>query len=57
MSVNVLDLVRRFRGDALALKIELIDHGYRANLRGHGIDQTRMPVAEAAIEFVLLKLQ
>jgi len=54
--VNVLDLVRRFRGDALPLKIELIDHGYRGRLWGV-IDQTRTPVAEAAIEMVLLKLQ
>jgi SAM-dependent methyltransferase len=57
VSINVLDLVRRFRGEALPLKIELIDHGYRASLWGHGIDQTRMPAAEAAIEIVLLKLQ
>jgi len=57
VSVNVIDLVRRFRDDALPLKIELIDHGYRSKLWGMGIDQTRMPVAEAAIEFVLLKLQ
>jgi SAM-dependent methyltransferase len=56
VSVNVLDLVRRFRGDALPLKIELIDHGYRGRLWGV-IDQTRTPVAEAAIEMVLLKLQ
>lgn len=57
VSVNVLDLVRRFRGEALPLKIELIDHGYRADLWGRGFDQTRTPVAEAAIEFVLQKLQ
>ena len=56
VSVNVLDLVRRFRSEALPVKIELIDHGYRSSLFGHGIDQTRMPAAEAAIEIVLLKL-
>jgi len=56
VSINVIDLVRRFRGDALPLKIELIDHGYRSSLWGRGVDQTRMPAAEAAIEFVLQKL-
>jgi SAM-dependent methyltransferase len=57
VSHNVLDLVRRFRADVLPLKIELIDHGYRPSLWGRGIDQTRTPSAEAAIEFVLQKLQ
>jgi SAM-dependent methyltransferase len=57
VSVNVVDLVHRFRGEALPIKIELIDHGYRPSLFGRGIDQTRMPTTEAAIEFVLLKLQ
>lgn len=56
VSMNVLDLVRRFRGEAQTVKIELIDHGYRASLWGRGIDQTRMPTAEAAIEIVLMKL-
>jgi SAM-dependent methyltransferase len=57
VSVNVLDLVRRFRSEVLPVKIELIDHGYRHNLWGQGLDQTRTPAAEAAIEIVLLKLQ
>jgi len=57
VSMNVIDLVRRFRGEALPIKIELIDHGYRPSLFGRGIDQTRMPAAEAAIEIVLLKLR
>ncbi len=57
VSHNVVDLVRRFRADVLPMKIELIDHGYRPSLWGRGIDQTRLPLAEAAIEFVLQKLQ
>ena len=56
VSHNVVDLVRRFRGDALPLKVELVDHGYRPRLWGI-MDQTRLPMAEAAIELVLLKLQ
>jgi len=56
VSINVLDLVRRFREEVLPLKIELIDHGYRASLWGRGIDQTRTPAAEAAIEIVLQKV-
>jgi SAM-dependent methyltransferase len=56
VSVNVLDLVRAFRARVRPLKVELIDHGYRYRLQGHGIDQTRMPTAEAAIEIVLQKL-
>ncbi len=54
VSVNALDLVRRFRGVVAPLKIELIDHGYRSRLQG--IDQTRTPIAEASIELVLRKL-
>jgi SAM-dependent methyltransferase len=56
VSINVLDLARRFRGSVLPLKIEVLDQGYRTSLWGRGIDQTRFPVAEAAIEFVLMKL-
>lgn len=55
VSVNVLDLVRAFRKRARPIKIELIDHAYRYRLRGRGIDQTRTPTAEAAIEIVLQK--
>ena len=57
VSINVCDLVRRFRAQARAVKIELIDHSYRYNLHGHGFDQTRTPLAESAIEFVLRKLE
>jgi SAM-dependent methyltransferase len=56
VSINVLDMVRRFRNDIMSLKIELIDHGHRPGLWGRGIDQTRMPIAECSIEIVLQKL-
>lgn len=56
VSVNVLDLLRSVRGLVRPLKIEMIDQGYRFGLYGKGLDQTRMPMAEAAIEFVLQKL-
>ena len=54
VSIDVLDVVRRFHGEAPPLKIGLIDHGYRASLWGQDIDQVRMP-AEGAIEIVSLK--
>jgi SAM-dependent methyltransferase len=56
VSINAFDLVRRFRDLVRPIKIELIDHGYRVSLWGTGLDQTRTPVAEAAIEIVLQKL-
>jgi SAM-dependent methyltransferase len=56
VSVNVVDLVRAFRGRARPIKIELIDHGYRYTLQNRGFDQTRTPTSEAAIEIVLQKL-
>lgn len=56
VSVNVLDLLRSVRAIAQPLKIELVDDAYRYGLINRGIDQTRTPMAEAAIEFVLRKL-
>jgi len=56
VSVNVVDLVRAFRGRARPLKIELIDQGYRYSLQNRGFDQTHTPTSEAAIEIVLQKL-
>jgi SAM-dependent methyltransferase len=56
VSVNAVDLVRRFRAQARPIRIELIDHGYRYGLAGSGFDQTRTPLTEAAIEIVLQKL-
>lgn len=56
VSVNVLDLLRSVRSLVQPLKIEQVDNGYRYGLMNRGVDQTRTPIAEAAIEFVLRKL-
>jgi hypothetical protein len=55
VSVNVLDLVQSVASRATPLSISLLDHAHRYDLAGQGIDQTRTPLAEAAIEFVLRK--
>lgn len=54
VSVNVLDLVARVSSLAQPLSIQTIDHAYRFKLPR--FDQTRTPLAECAIEFVLRKL-
>ncbi len=56
VSINVIDLLRHFRPRVKTLRIEQIDHGYRHGLKNYRIDQTRTPIAEAAIEFVVQKL-
>lgn len=56
VSVNVVDLIQRVNTKVRTIKIELIDHAYRYNLHGRGIDQTRMPMAESAIEIVIQKI-
>ena len=56
VSVNVLDLVARVADRVAPLAMHLIDHGYRFGLQNQDIDQTRTPLAEAAIEIVLRKL-
>ncbi len=56
VSVNVLDLVGQFSDQAAILQVQLIDQGYRYSLHGADIDQTRMPMAECGIEFVLRKV-
>jgi len=55
VSVNVLDLLAHFSAHATILQLQLIDQGYRYALHDTGIDQTRMPLAECGIEFVLRK--
>jgi SAM-dependent methyltransferase len=55
VSVNVLDLVQSVVSLATPLSISLLDQGYRYDIKDQGIDQTRTPLAEAAIEFVLRK--
>lgn len=55
VSVNLLDLVRDLAGKADCLSLARIDDGYRYQLAGQGLDQTRTPLAEAAIELVMRK--
>jgi SAM-dependent methyltransferase len=55
VSVNVLDLVRAVGTLALPVSAGVMDHCYRYEAQGRGFDQTRTPMAEAAIEFVLRK--
>lgn len=55
VSVNVLDLLQALGDRVQTVSIELLDHGYRYELQGRGVDQTRTPLAEAGIEFVLRK--
>jgi SAM-dependent methyltransferase len=55
VSVNLLDLVRDLAGQADCLSLARIDDGYRYQLAGQGLDQTRTPLAEAAIELVMSK--
>ncbi|MBN8899200.1 MAG: methyltransferase domain-containing protein, partial [Rhodospirillales bacterium] len=56
VSLNLLDLVREVGDRALPLALGRMDHCYRQALQGSGFDQTRTPMAEAAIEIVLQRL-
>lgn len=55
VSVDVLRLVQSVVDRAAPLSIGLMDHCYRYAIQGRGFDQTRTPMAEAAIEIVLRK--
>lgn len=55
VSVNVLDLLGQLRNSVEIISINRIDHGYREMSLPRTIDQTRTPLAECAIEFVLKK--
>ncbi len=55
VSVNVLNLLCGLSDRAQIVSVELLDQGYRYGLQGKGFDQTRTPMAEAGIEFVLRK--
>jgi SAM-dependent methyltransferase len=55
VSVNVLDLIRGLSDRVRPVSIQLLDQGYRYGLSGKDADQTRTPMAEAGIEFVLLR--
>jgi SAM-dependent methyltransferase len=56
VSINVLELLQGFGSQAQIISVGLVDQGYRYSLKGRGIDQTRTPLAECGIEFVLKKL-
>lgn len=56
VSVNLLDLLSGFTARAQVISLGLIDQGYRYRLKDRGIDQTRTPLGECGIEFVLKKL-
>lgn len=55
VSVNLLDLLREFSQLAKIISLEQIDQAYRTKLVPPGVDQTRTPMAECGIEFVLRK--
>jgi SAM-dependent methyltransferase len=57
VSVNVLALVQSVAPLAAPISAGLMDHCYRYEIQGRGFDQTRTPMAEAAIEIVLRKRQ
>lgn len=52
-SVNLLEMLARFAGEAEIVKVEKLDATYRYNLRR--LDQTMTPLGECAIEFILRK--
>jgi|GEM_PF-710745 len=56
VSVNVLKLLHGFAAQAQIISLGLMDQGYRYSLTSCGFDQTRTPLAECGIEFVLKKL-
>lgn len=55
VSVNLLDLLREFSPVAKIISLAQIDQGYRTRLVPPGVDQTRTPLGECGIEFVLRK--
>ena len=53
VSINVVDLVSKFRHQVDVMKIELLDHLYRYDLRR--FDKTMIGYCESSIEFILKK--
>lgn len=53
-SINVFDLIKGLGGGALPLKVERLDAGYRA--LGKRFDQTKTPIGESGIEFIICKI-
>ena len=54
VSINLLPLLADFAGLARTISVETIDHGFRRQITNR-VDQTRTPLSESAIEFVLVK--
>ncbi|MFZ5775052.1 MAG: methyltransferase domain-containing protein [Thermodesulfobacteriota bacterium] len=54
-SINVLELLHAFAGQMMVEKIELVRDFFRDAWAAEGIDQTRTPVAECAIEIIVRK--
>jgi ubiquinone/menaquinone biosynthesis C-methylase UbiE len=54
-SVNLTELLARFVGQAVILKLELLDAGFRYRA-GRRFDQTMTPVGEPSIEIVMRKI-
>ncbi len=54
VSVNLFQLLEKFAGLAQPLSLSTIDHAYR--YRAPRYDQTRTPLAEAAIEIILRRI-
>lgn len=55
VSVNLLDLLKEFSPLAKIISLAQIDQGFRTRMVPAGVDQTRTPLAECGIEFVLKK--
>lgn len=57
VSINVLEMLHDLRDKACTLSVARLDMGVRFRILHKGFDQTRTPMAECAIEFVLQKLR
>jgi SAM-dependent methyltransferase len=55
VSINLLDLLGPLRGKVEIVSLQLLDQGYRYASMPRGVDQTRAPMAECSIEFILRK--
>lgn len=55
-SINLLPLLMRLTATVEILSIARMDHGFRALLGQHKLDQTKTPLAECSIEIILRKL-
>lgn len=55
VSINVLDLLGDIRDQVEIIAVDKIDQGYRYESLPRHVDQTRTPLAESALEFILRK--